>query len=324
MTAPVTVSSPSAARPGRAGFVRLLHAEWTKFRTVRGWVIAVVVAVLMTVLVGLFQGSHSHVAPCTTGPNGPACRYVIPTGPGGEMVTDTFYFVHRPLTGDGSITTEVTSLTEVAESSQTLNGQPVSTKPTVVPWSKAGLIITAGPGQGSAYAAVMATGSHGTHMQWNYTGDTPGPGKGTGKAGGVSATSPRWLRLTRAGDVITGYDSADGTNWTTIGTITLPELAATVQAGLFVTSPSQPVSTSSGVTSASGSGGGATDATATFDRVGLHGGWPGSPWAWHVRQRRPRFPVRHRACGRVSPGRRRLHRHRLRGHSAGRHRRRAH
>jgi len=272
MTAPVTASSPPAARPERGGFVDLLHAEWTKFRTVRGWVIAVVVAMLVTVLFGLFQGSHSHVAPCTTGPNGPACRYVIPTGPGGESVTDTFYFVQRPLTSDGSITAEVTSLTEVAESSQTLNGQPVSSKPAVVPWSKAGLIITAGAAQGSAYAAVMATGSQGTRMQWNYTGDTPG------LAGRVSAAAPRWLRLIRAGDVITGYDSADGTSWTKIGTITLPGLAPTVQAGLFVTSPSQSASTNSGVTSESGSGGGATDATATFDHVGLHGGWPGSPW----------------------------------------------
>ena len=263
--------SPPAARPARADFAHLLHAEWTKFRTVRGWVIAVIVAVLVTVLLGLFQGSHSHVAPCTTGPNGPACRYVIPTGPGGESVTDTFYFVHRPLTGDGSITVRVTSLTEVTESSQTLNGQPVSTKPAVVPWSKAGLIITAGTGQGSAYAAVMVTGSHGTRMQWNYTGDTPG------LAGRVSAAAPRWLRLTRAGDVITGYDSADDTSWTTIGTVTLPGLAPTVQAGLFATSPGSTQQTSQGVTSTSGTAA-PTDATATFDRVGLHGGWPGGSW----------------------------------------------
>jgi ABC-type transport system involved in multi-copper enzyme maturation permease subunit len=184
----------------------------------------------------------------------------------------TFYFVHRPLTGDGSITAEVTSLTEVTESSQTLNEQPVSTKPAVaVPWSKAGLIITAGAGQGSAYAAVLATGSHGTRMQWNYTGDTPG------LAGRVSSASPRWLRLTRAGDVITGYDSADGTNWTTIGTITLPRLAPTVQAGLFATSPGYAQQTSQQVTGASATAA-PTDATATFDRVGLHGGWPGSSW----------------------------------------------
>ena len=264
----ITPSRPTA-RPARAGFAHLLHAEWTKCRTVRGWVIAVLVAVLATVLLGLFQGSHSHVAPCTTGP---ACRYVIPTGPGGEAVTGTFYFVHRPLTGDGSITAEVTSLTEVTESSQTLNEQPVSTKPAVaVPWSKAGLIITAGAGQGSAYAAVLAPGSHGTRMQWNYTGDTPG------LAGRVSSASPRWLRLTRAGDVITGYDSADGTNWTTIGTITLPRLAPTVQAGLFATSPGYAQQTSQQVTGASATAA-PTDATATFDRVGLHGGWPGSSW----------------------------------------------
>jgi ABC-type transport system involved in multi-copper enzyme maturation permease subunit len=263
--------SPPVARPARACFTQLLHAEWTKFRTVRGWVIAVVIAALVTVLVGLFQGSHSHVAPCTTAPNGPACRYLIPAGPGGESVTDTFYFVHRPLTGDGSITTEVTSLTEVTESSQTLNGQPVRTKPAVVPWSKAGLIITAGARQGSAYAAVMATGSHGIRMQWNYTSDTPG------QAGQVSAASPRWLRLTRAGHLITGYDSADGTNWTKIGTVTLPRLARTLQAGLFATSPGYSQQTSQGVTSASGTAA-PTDATATFGRVGLHGSWPGNSW----------------------------------------------
>jgi ABC-type transport system involved in multi-copper enzyme maturation permease subunit len=264
-------SSRLAAPPARVGFAHLLHAEWTKFRTVRGWVIATLVAMLVTLLLGLFNGSHSHVAPCTTGPNGPACRYVIPAGPDGESVTDTFYFVHRPLASDGSITAEVTSLTEVAESSVTLNGQPVSTKPTAVPWSKAGLIIIAGARQGSAYAAVMVTGSHGTRMQWNYTGDTPG------LAGRVSAASPRWLRLTRTGDVITGYDSGDGTNWTKIGTVTLPGLAPTVQAGLFATSPGYTQQTSQGVTGASGTAA-ATDATATFDRVGVRGGWPGGSW----------------------------------------------
>jgi len=272
MTAAMITPSRPAPRAGRVGFAHLVRAEWTKFRTVRGWVIAVVVTALLTLLLGLFIGSHSHVAPCTSGPNGPACRYIIPTGPGGESVTDTYYFVHRPLAGDGSITARVTSLTEATESAQTVNGRPVSTKPAVVPWSKAGLIITAGPSQGSAYAAVMATGSHGTRMQWNYTGDE------AGLAGGASGTSPRWLRLTRTGDVINGYDSADGTNWTKIATVTLPGLAATVQAGMFATSPSQSTATNSGVTSESSGSSGATDATATFDRVGLSGGWRGGSW----------------------------------------------
>jgi ABC-type transport system involved in multi-copper enzyme maturation permease subunit len=265
----ITSSRPTAP-PGRAGFAHLLRAEWTKFRTVRGWVIATIVAMLVTVLLGLFNGSHSHVPPCTAGPNSP-CHYApLPTGPGGEAVTDSFYFVHRPLTADGSITAEVTSLT-VAESGLTSQGGPAHTQPAVVPWSKAGLIITAGAGRGSAYAAVMVTGSHGTRMQWNYTGDT------AGLAGGVSAASPRWLRLTRAGDVITGYDSAGGTSWTKIGTVTLPGLAPAVQAGLFATSPGYAKQTSQQITSASGTGA-PTGATATFDRVGLHGGWPGSSW----------------------------------------------
>jgi ABC-type transport system involved in multi-copper enzyme maturation permease subunit len=266
----ITPSRPTA-RPGRAGFAHLLRAEWTKFRTVRGWVIAVLVAILVTVLLGLFNASHSHVPPCTNGPNGPPCHYVIPTGPGGEAVTDTFYFMHRPFTADGSITVRVTSLTEVAESGLTPQGGPAHTQPALVPWSKAGLIITAGSGQGSAYAAVMVTGSHGTRMQWNYTGDTPG------LAGGVSAASPRWLRLTRAGDVITGYDSADGRNWTTIAAVTLHGLVPAVQAGLFATSPGYMQQTSKQIASASGTAA-PTDATATFDRVGLHGGWPGSSW----------------------------------------------
>ena len=62
----------------------------------------------------------------------------------------------------------------------------------MVPWSKAGLIITAGAGQGSAYAAVMVTGSHGTRMQWNYTGDTPGlAGRVSAGVAALAAPDPR-------------------------------------------------------------------------------------------------------------------------------------
>jgi ABC-type transport system involved in multi-copper enzyme maturation permease subunit len=149
---------------------------------------------------------------------------------------------------------------------------PAQAKAAVVPWSKAGLIITADTGQGAPYAAVVVTGSHGTRMQWNYTGDTPG------LAGGVSAVAPRWLRLTRTGDVITSYDSADGTSWTKIGTVTLPGLAPTVQAGLFATSPQYTATSSQQLTGGSSSGAPAS-ATATFDRVSLQGGWPGGSWA---------------------------------------------
>ena len=141
----------------------------------------------------------------------------VPTGPGGEAVNDSFYFVRQPLAGDGSITVRVTSLTGMTRAS---NGGSVGpdSPPTgpaagLVPWAKAGIIITGEHPPGSAYAAMMVTGSHGVRMQYDYTGDIAGmPG---------ARPAPRWLRLTRSGDVITGYDSADGTRWTEVGTVRL-------------------------------------------------------------------------------------------------------
>ena len=266
MTAPtIRPYRPATPAAGRDGFGHLLRAEWTKFRTVRGWVIATLVAMLLTLLLGLFTGMNSQEG-CANGP----CHYLIPVGPGGEAVTDTYYFVHRPLTGDGTITVRLASLTGVIETGMTPQG-PAHLQPGLQPWAKAGLILTVGSAQGSPYAAAMVTGSHGTRMQWNYTGDS------AGLAGGVSSAQPRWLRLTRSGDAVTTYDSADGTTWTKIGTVRLHGLASTVQAGLFVASPGYFQQTSQQISGGSGSGN-PTDATASFDRVSLQGGWSGGSW----------------------------------------------
>jgi ABC-type transport system involved in multi-copper enzyme maturation permease subunit len=92
----------------------------------------------------------------------------------------------------------------------------------------------------------------------------------------VSAASPRWLRLTRSGDAITGYASVDGAHWTRVGTAHLAGLSSTVQAGLFVASPEYSVTTQSfGGTS---SRGGPSQATALFDHVSLQGTWPRGTW----------------------------------------------
>jgi len=283
MTAPV--STPRRPRQpgepaGRVGFGQLLRAEWTKFRTVRGWVIGMIVAALVMVLVGLFAAGSSSVG-CSSNPQGPvltgrACLPRIPTGPGGEAVTDSFYFVHQPLAGQGSITVRVTALTGLYSSGSTRAGQgPLAgMKPGLEPWSKAGLIIKASTRPGSAYAAIMVTGSHGVRMQDDYTHDT------AGRPGAVSAAAPRWLRLTRSGNAITGYDSADGTHWLRVGTATLAGLPGTVQAGLFAASP-QHVVTSPFFGGAS-SQGGPSLATASFDHVGRSGGWPASGWTGAV------------------------------------------
>jgi ABC-type transport system involved in multi-copper enzyme maturation permease subunit len=276
----------SELRPGRDRFAQLLRAEWTKFRTVRGWVIGMIVAVLVTAGIGLLSsgGAQSSCQQAQVGSNGQVggsgpvrsgagCVPTFPLGPGGEPVTDSFYLVRQPLTGDGSITVRVTSLTGLlppANPANALPQGPTPSQPGLEPWAKAGIIIKQNTNQGSPYAAMMVAAGHGVRMQWNYTADAPG------LSGTVGPTNPRWLRLTRSGDVITGYDSADGTHWTEVGTVTLSGLPSTVQAGLFAASPyDSPESLNFGG-GTSGRGGGSTRATAVIDHVsGFGGAWTG-------------------------------------------------
>jgi ABC-type transport system involved in multi-copper enzyme maturation permease subunit len=269
---------PADPSAGRARFGQLVRSEWVKFRSVRGWVIGMIVAAVLTVLLGVFAAGNASIG-CQTSPNGPAltgkaCTPSVPIGPGGEAVTDSFYFVRQPLAGNGSITVRVTSLTGVHSNGnvQVQAGQNPLAGMTkgLVPWSKAGILIAAGTRVGSAYAAMLVTGSHGVRMQYDYTHDA------AGLPGLVSAAAPRWLRLTRSGDEITGYDSADGRNWTIVGTARLRGLPGTVQAGLFTTSPLythiEPFFGGASIQS------GPSQATAVFDSVGLHGNWPAGSW----------------------------------------------
>jgi len=253
---------------GRDGFGQLLRAEWTKFRTVRGWVIGTLAGALLIVGIGVLTGSNSV---CSDGNQGcPA----PPTGPDGGWVSDSFYFVHQPLAGNGSITVRVTSLTGLYATHPgfaAAGGSPTAgMAPGVQPWAKAGIIIKASTAQGSAYAAMMVTGSHGVRMQWDFTHDAGG------LAGTVSAASPRWLRLTRSGDVISGYDSSDGVHWTLVGQAALTGFPATAQGGPFAATPGY-TSTSTSLGGSSSTGGPAL-ATGAFDHVSRQGAWPTAGW----------------------------------------------
>jgi ABC-type transport system involved in multi-copper enzyme maturation permease subunit len=244
----------SFVQPSRGGSFRAaLRSEWTKFRTVRGWTIGVVFAALMVVLFTFLQAHGKHTGYCTT-PNPNSCvagHQHVPTGPAAEAVADTYELVAKRLTGDGTITGRITSLAGRI-SAGPANEAPslADTRPGLASWAKAGLLLTPSTRQGSAYAAVMATGSHGVRFQYDYTHDQAGMPQS------VAGTAPRWLRLTRSGDRITGYDSSDGTNWHRIGSAQLNGLPATVSVGLFTTSPM----TSAGLP---------TQATAAFDHVAI-------------------------------------------------------
>jgi hypothetical protein len=247
----------------RAGFARLLRAEFTKFRTARAWIIALCAAAIVFVLLSFFSAFESR-APV------PA----VPTGPGGEAVSDTYMFVHRTLAGDGALTARVTALSGAHTLLSPTSGSAFSQSskaqlgsqlhPGLASWAKAGIILEPDTNQGTDYVAVMVTGSHGVQMQYDYTHDSPGI------AGAAGPSSPRWLRLTRARDVITGYDSTDGAHWTEIGTARLAGLPRTVQIGLFVTSP---------VYFAAGADVGTPSvATARFDQVSARGALPRRSW----------------------------------------------
>ena len=82
----------------------------------------------------------------------------------------------------------------------------------------------------SRHVDAMVSSSKGLAMQ--YRAATGGVSM---QAGTASGAAPRWVRLTRAGDVFTSYRSADGVTFTEVGSVTVP-MANAVWIGLAVTS----------------------------------------------------------------------------------------
>jgi ABC-type transport system involved in multi-copper enzyme maturation permease subunit len=277
----MTVITPyeSSVRPARApGFGSLLRAEWTKLRTVRGFVIGLLLAAALPVAftqLGHSSCSISVAVDGTTSVRSVACPSA-PLGPDGTAVTDAFYFAHEALPANGSVTARITGL--AGEYPQSPPGAPGSQNTMVSatqPWAKAGIMIKASTAPGSAYAAMLVTGSNGVRMQWDYTGDT------AGLPGHASASSPRWLRLVRSGSVVSGYDSLNGTTWTLVGRHDVHGLPATrtVQVGLFAASPSEQQVITTGFCRAGMCYDGSTLATGTFGNVttaGASGAWTGT------------------------------------------------
>ncbi|MFE5208044.1 hypothetical protein [Streptomyces sp. NPDC056600] len=240
---------------------KCLRREWAAFGRPARWA-ALALCVLVVVACGLLPAFGSRVScddPC------PA----RPTGPDGSPVDDQFSFLHRDLGERGSITVRMTGMTGTITYPPPDHDRIV---PGLAPWAKAGIIVKDGVRQGSPYAALMLSGHHGVRMQHGYRHDV------AGRAGGVSATSPRWLRLTRAGDTVTGFESPDGERWTRVGAVRLPGLPSTVQVGLFAASPGDLTLRPAGL-------GGTTQqvrftqASGVFDHVGLEGATAGG-WRW--------------------------------------------
>jgi regulation of enolase protein 1 (concanavalin A-like superfamily) len=169
---------------------------------------------------------------------------------GGPKYQDRFHFVHQPLTGDGTITVRVSSQADSQES------------------AKAGVMIKAAPRPGASYAAVMVTPQHGVRWQANFA---------LADVAGSAGPAPRWLRLTRAGGTLTGFESVDGVAWTQVGSATL-SLPRVVEVGMFVTSPGIFKVVRHGNSTTSGPD--ETVGRADFDNVTVQPGAPARPGSW--------------------------------------------
>ena len=150
------------------------------------------------------------------------------TGSGADVwgTADAFNYARAQMTGDGTIIARVASV-QYADK-----------------WTKAGVMIRETLAAGSAHAFMLVSPGKGLAFQRRPAAN----GDSVSTAGSLN-TAPRWVKLTRTGNVFNAYESGDGANWTLVGTETIP-MGSTVYVGLAVASHTT-----------------STSATATFDNV---------------------------------------------------------
>jgi hypothetical protein len=128
---------------------------------------------------------------------------------------DAFQFYHRALSGDGEIVARVVQFGDT----------------NTHPWAKAGVMMRESNDPGARNVFMCLSRSNGTVLQGRTsTGGT------TGLTWGSEGSTPRWLRLVRAGNTITGSESTDGVTWRQVAAVPIDTLAPGLIVGLAVTS----------------------------------------------------------------------------------------
>jgi regulation of enolase protein 1 (concanavalin A-like superfamily) len=126
---------------------------------------------------------------------------------------DAFRYTYQALSGNGTIVARVSSVNAVDA------------------WTKAGVMIRASTDPSSAHAFVFVSRDFGVAFQRR-----PAAEAGTTHTYGPSTSAPMWVRLTRAGQVITAAASADGAVWEEVGSDTIAIGTGPVLIGLALTS----------------------------------------------------------------------------------------
>lgn len=129
--------------------------------------------------------------------------------------SDSFRLTSTELSGDGEITARFEGIDGAFSS------------------ARSGLMIRESTAANARYAALTFSGT--SSLNWN----TRASAGGTPTATSSSVTpGPRWLRVTRSGNIFAGFHSTDGVNWTQVGSNTTLTMAANVNAGIAMTSAS--------------------------------------------------------------------------------------
>jgi Cellulase (glycosyl hydrolase family 5) len=136
------------------------------------------------------------------------------TGSGTDIwgTADQFMFTSKTLGGDGQVTARISGI-----------------DPTH-PWAKGGVMLRTSLEGSSPFALLALTPSNGIAFQFRKAAgssaqsDAPRP----------TANGPTWLRLTRAGSLITAFTSPNGSQWTQVGSTNI-DLGNAMRAGLSVT-----------------------------------------------------------------------------------------
>jgi hypothetical protein len=139
---------------------------------------------------------------------------------------DQFHYAYQEMTGDGEISARVVGISPASDG-----------------WSKAGVMIRETLDADSKHMMMVLTSGEGSGIAFQGRMETAGAS--TSFHGDISASPPHWVKLTRVGNTITAYHSADGTNWELFtdaspdGAHTNPievAMAETVNIGLSITS----------------------------------------------------------------------------------------
>jgi hypothetical protein len=128
---------------------------------------------------------------------------------------DEFRYVYQSASGDCSMVARVASLTN-----------PNS-------WAKAGVMIreSTAANAASAWICVTPTLANGVAFQWRSANGGTCLGQKV-----LNQTAPKWLRITRTGNVFAASFSDNGTSWTQVGTNVTINMAASATLGMEVTS----------------------------------------------------------------------------------------